>query len=427
MAKVPTKPAPTRKSLSRARREARMQRIVTLSTIVVAVVVVGLLLFAFINEQFIKPARVLLSVYDEDITVADFQDNVKFGYYLRYGSIPPDQLAQFGVQFDEATFAQDILLAMVDDRILAKKAAEAGIEISDAEVQERIELGFGYDAGEPEPTPTATAIPSPTLAPTATATFVFTPTPFPTATPVPGVTPTAAPPTPTPSGPPTPTPTLEPQPTPTPLDAAGFEQLFDQQITEVANGTGLTKARVRELWIQGTRSIMITERLYEEFEPNIPETQVKTHVAHILIRAEYASDAADEEIEAAYEAARAEAEEALARIRGGEDFAVVAAEVSDDTSNAYKGGDLGWSTAGQFVDAFDAVAQTLPVGEVSEPVRTEFGWHIIKVYDRQTVPLSEGEREFEKQSQFSEQISAWREEAAVDLGVEWLNYIPDLP
>lgn len=76
-----------------------------------------------------------------------------------------------------------------------------------------------------------------------------------------------------------------------------------------------------------------------------------------------------------------EAEDAVARINEGEDFAVVADEMSLDTASA--GGLLPCPTpAADFVSEFSAAILTLPLGELSDPVRSEFGWHVVIVDDR---------------------------------------------
>ncbi len=77
-----------------------------------------------------------------------------------------------------------------------------------------------------------------------------------------------------------------------------------------------------------------------------------------------------------------EAKKALARVKGGEDFAKVANEVSKDTGG--DGGDLGWFTKDRMVPEFSEAAFKLKKGEVSEPVHTQAGWHIIKVEDIRT-------------------------------------------
>ncbi len=97
---------------------------------------------------------------------------------------------------------------------------------------------------------------------------------------------------------------------------------------------------------------------YDEAAKNQkPETEYHAH--HILVPTED------------------EAKKALARVKGGEDFAKVAGEVSKDPGS--KGGDLGWFTKDRMVPEFGEAASKLKPGELSEPVKTQFGWHIIKL------------------------------------------------
>jgi peptidyl-prolyl cis-trans isomerase C len=77
-----------------------------------------------------------------------------------------------------------------------------------------------------------------------------------------------------------------------------------------------------------------------------------------------------------------EAKAALARIKAGEDFAKVATELSKDPSG--DGGDLGWFTKDRMVPEFADAAFKLDVGQVSDPVKSQFGWHIIKVEGKRT-------------------------------------------
>ncbi len=77
-----------------------------------------------------------------------------------------------------------------------------------------------------------------------------------------------------------------------------------------------------------------------------------------------------------------EAKKALARVKGGEDFAKVANEMSKDTGG--DGGDLGWFTKDRMVPEFSDAAFKLKKGEISDPVKTQFGWHIIQVEDTRT-------------------------------------------
>ena len=68
----------------------------------------------------------------------------------------------------------------------------------------------------------------------------------------------------------------------------------------------------------------------------------------------------------------------LERIKNGEKFGVLAKELSIDSGSAKKDGSLGYFTRGMMVKAFEETAFKLQIGEISEPVKTEFGYHIIK-------------------------------------------------
>jgi peptidyl-prolyl cis-trans isomerase C len=95
-----------------------------------------------------------------------------------------------------------------------------------------------------------------------------------------------------------------------------------------------------------------------------------------------------------------EARDALARIRGGEEFGEVAADVSMDPGSAGAGGQLPWFARGQVVPEFEAAAFSLPLNQVSDPVQTQFGFHLLEVLDRldgRTLPLDEVRFEIEEE------------------------------
>lgn len=101
------------------------------------------------------------------------------------------------------------------------------------------------------------------------------------------------------------------------------------------------------------------------------------HALHLLVKA--AENAPAEQIEAA----KKKVEEALARLKKGEDFAVVVQEYSEDVMSKEKGGDLGFFRRGVMVPKFEEAAFALKPGQMTqEPVRTPFGFHIIKVLER---------------------------------------------
>lgn len=96
----------------------------------------------------------------------------------------------------------------------------------------------------------------------------------------------------------------------------------------------------------------------------------QTHVRHILITPnELVSD----------NDARTRLEQLRQRIQGGDDFAALARSHSDDKGSAIQGGDLGWVNPGDLVPRFEESMKSLAPNELSEPVRTRFGWHLIQV------------------------------------------------
>jgi peptidyl-prolyl cis-trans isomerase D len=103
------------------------------------------------------------------------------------------------------------------------------------------------------------------------------------------------------------------------------------------------------------------------------EQPPRARVSHILVRVPSTGGSQAED------QAKAKAEAARERIRGGADFAQVAREVSEDTTTAPKGGELGLVGPGELVPEFDKVVSGLKKGEVAGPVRTPFGYHVIKV------------------------------------------------
>jgi len=82
------------------------------------------------------------------------------------------------------------------------------------------------------------------------------------------------------------------------------------------------------------------------------------------------------------DAARAKAVDVIAQLKKGKDFASLA-KLSDDKGSGAKGGELGWFTRGQMVPPFEEAVFALKPGEISEPVRTAFGWHVIKLEARE--------------------------------------------
>lgn len=101
-----------------------------------------------------------------------------------------------------------------------------------------------------------------------------------------------------------------------------------------------------------------------------------------------------------------EAAGALERIRGGEDFAAVAEEVSIDPGSGAEGGDLGCTSAADFVPEFSEATMTAEIGEITEPVETQFGFHIIRVDGRELATATEV-RQRMREDRIESAVSDW--------------------
>lgn len=157
--------------------------------------------------------------------------------------------------------------------------------------------------------------------------------------------------------------------------AAGYEnqEAFEASLEEA----GYTTESAREMieWYLLAEKLLDEEvsadavtdeeiAAYYEENNDLFATEAGKRTSHILF------DETDEAL----------AREVLGRVRGGEDFAELATEYSQDEGSAAMGGDLGWPTVA-YVDEFEAAIDELEVGEISDLVKTDFGYHIITVTD----------------------------------------------
>lgn len=174
---------------------------------------------------------------------------------------------------------------------------------------------------------------------------------------------------------------------------ARAERLFESSsLEDFLERQGIDMAGVREV----TRQRLMTERFKEMKTKDVTVTEEEVaaeyerlksrgvfetvDVAHILVRVDGQDIEGDKKAREAIEAA-------YQRVKNGEDFAAVAKEVSQDPASKEKGGVYTGVRRGQMVQEFSRRMMVSPVGEVSEPFRTQFGWHILKVLARGTAPF----------------------------------------
>ena len=174
-------------------------------------------------------------------------------------------------------------------------------------------------------------------------------------------------------------------------DAAFQEQLQRENMTE---------AQLRQKYERELKRQILAQRLVQK---QVPPEKVSAAEAEVFFKqhperfpkvpAELRLAVIQIPVEADSVRSRAARQKALAakkRIDGGEKFAKVAEEVSEDPATARSGGDLGFFGRDDMDPAFVEAAFRLPIGRVSDPVQTPFGWHVLEVLDRDTLKTVSG-------------------------------------
>ena len=139
----------------------------------------------------------------------------------------------------------------------------------------------------------------------------------------------------------------------------------------------------------------------------LPQVQ-QTHARHILIKVTEITSEAE---------AKQKITQVQQRLKAGDDFATLAKLYSQDGS-AQKGGDLGWLYPGDTVQPFEQAMNALKIGEISEPVQSPFGFHLIQVLERRTTDVSQ-----ERQRQRA--MLALRQRKLEDANLEWVRQVRD--
>lgn len=443
MAKEPKKKVVTRKDQSRVRKEQQQKRWIVLASVAVFALVFGVILFGLLYELVFEGMATVASVNDERITLNEFRENVRFqrfnyvrtyrDYFGIYSSFGPDMGASFystlkDIEFqlsdlNAISFGQSVLDQMIDARLISQYAEENGIAVSQAEVDEAIQSFFGY---YPEGTPT----PEPTVTPFSTATMnaqqysLVSPTPEPTAmlieTEAPPASENATPEvaeTPeeavieeasaTPEATleePTVAPTLEPTLTLTPYTFEGFQDRLGEYVDEI-KALNLDQ----DFLEQKFKESLLREQVYEQITGSILPEEEQVWARHILVETEETAN------------------EVLQRLDAGEDWTTLAAEYSTDTSNKDRGGDLGWFGRGRMVAPFEEVAFELEIGEISEPVMSDFGWHIIQVLGHDTRVVTVERLEQIKSQAFADWLADLRASADITIQDNWQSDVPVEP
>jgi len=331
-------PPSNRRTLSRRAKEAQQSRQLIIGAAVLLGVVLALLTWAIVDHYVLQPRKPVATVAGVDIPLQTYQKRVNYRRwdYTNYLAQLQSQRQQFAAGGEE----QDFLVQYMDQQIQQAQTSMMTLpntvldELIDAEItrqecdllgltvsdeEVQLELESQFGYDRNPPTPTPTPI----------------------------------------------THTLPITVTPTPTIAPMTAEEFDQQRTRWAelmlqSAGGFGEDDFRGLLREG----LLREKLEQSLKTGFPTTEEQVHASHILL------------------ATAETAQEVLDRLEAGEAFEDLAAELSTDESNRDMGGDLGWFPRGQMVSEFEEAVFALLPGETSGIVETQFGFHIIRLVER---------------------------------------------
>lgn len=413
-----------RKHVARVEREKQQQRWITFGAIAILAIVLILVGIGIVEAYVITPNKAVAWVNDEPIKAREYQAQVRlerlflvnqYYNYQQFAASFGDQstqdlfasnLQQILVQLTPDLLGQDVLDRFIEDKLIAVEAAERGITVSSSEVEERIAFQYFnyYPDGTPTPTATLEPIPTSTLNPLQlsltepTATAVVTETEAITSEVGTEPTPTAI--------------LVEPEepavtevpPTPTAYTQDAYESNLNDGLANL-RATGIPEDEFRAIVARE----LLREKLFEVLTADIARSEEQVWARHILVQSEE------------------EAKEVLNRYYAGEDFAALAQELSTDTGSAVEGGDLGWFGRGMMVPEFETAAFALEIGDVSLPIESEFGWHVIQVLGHEERPVNANRYNQLQAQAFNDWLEAARAEAEIEIADDWLDLIPTEP
>ncbi len=428
----------SKKHQDRLHREQMQTRWIMIGAILVLVSVIGTIIYGVLYEKYFRRLRTVATVNGERIDGNEFRAFTKYyrnnliqsaeNTYQIASMFGSDQnaLQSFGQQLVDISKELETFRAgsqaldqLIDDKLIRQEAKKRGITVSEEDVEKALQEALRYYAnGTPTPTPTGNPVQTATFSPAQLTMIPPTQTPVPTleitATEVitenQALTTTE---TLTETNPlePTPEPTVEITVTATPLPTATpytFEAYQGAYATVVAGLAGLEIPEDTLRYVIESR--MIQEKLLEEVIGDVPCVEEQVWAQHILV--------GDENL----------AKEIEQRLKDGEDWFALAAEFSTDTSNKDQGGDLGWFGRGQMVKEFEDAAFALTeIGLISDPIQSQFGWHIIRLVGRGEQPLSASDCAQLPQQKFSEWLQEVRDNSNIKINDIWQQVVPLSP
>jgi parvulin-like peptidyl-prolyl isomerase len=176
------------------------------------------------------------------------------------------------------------------------------------------------------------------------------------------------------------------------IEQSGGQEQFEQSLQD----TGTSYEDFRQMLLDQ----LLSEAVFSAVTASISSVAEQVHARHILV------------------ATRERAEEVLARLQGGEDFAFLAKEYSEDVSSRERGGDMGFFPQGVMPPEVEDAAFSLEVGQTSEIIQSQFGFHIIQILEREEGEIAPEIFESLRQQTFMQWLAERRESATIERFVE---------
>lgn len=411
----------TKKHISRSIREQKQLKIIYIVTGVVLAIIITLVAYGLIDSYLVKPNKVVAKVGETSIKAGEFQTQVKYSrfnyinqaytfyqYSQMFGSYGSSYLSaaqnMINQLFDTNAIGEDVLNTMIDNIIIAEEAEKMGVAVSEEEIDLALQEAFDFfPMGTYTPTITSTSISTPTISETQLAILKYTETatPLPTST----NTPEGWEPTNTATQTPTLEPTLDPEatnlpeveetepietatpiptntitPTPTPYTTQGYAKAVKTYLSNLSS-VNLSKEQLREVF----RNQLLREKMVDALFADLDPIEDQVWVRHILV---------DTEEKAA---------EIRERLLSGEDWNELVTAENEAVPESVISEDLGWFGKEVMEEAFEVAAYELDtIGEISEPIQTSFGWHIIQLIGKSPINLNSTDYASLKESKFDE-------------------------
>jgi parvulin-like peptidyl-prolyl isomerase len=361
------------------RKERERSRVITIIVGVVVGFAIVALLGAVLWQSVVTPVSSVAVVNGDRIVTRDLWKRAQYDHLQRESNLRnllnyQQQIDPGGTQgfftsqiqqlqsdlIDNEGLTNKVLEQMIEEDLIRQQAAKNGVTVSDAEIQAKLEAVVAAQNSSvtaPDATATAEALAAATPTPT------FTPSPTPTAT----LTSTV-----------NITPTATPLPTPTVAVQTGdqYTQRLDDLLGFISTGANVSKEDAQRMLTSLITVDLLRDKLLKQIGDQMPTSGERVRARHILISVP--QDAAPE----AEQLALAKAISITQRLNSGEDFATLAQKFSDDTGSGAQGGELDFFGRGQMVKEFEDAAFSLPIGQISEPIKSQFGYHIIQVEEK---------------------------------------------